>query len=91
MKANLCLEAAERSQWPRLYSLDVPRSHGRIPSLAGNCGPVLQVLGWAELAYAIYCYATYIVVHKICQHWLYVQQNHEFFTDNRGRGEASNE
>ena len=26
VKASLCLEAAERPQWPRLYSLGRPRS-----------------------------------------------------------------
>ena len=28
VKASLCLEAAERPQWPRLYSLGRPRSRG---------------------------------------------------------------
>ena len=28
MKASLCLEAAERPQWPRLYSFQVLRSYG---------------------------------------------------------------
>ena len=48
-KASLCLEAAERPQWPRLYSLGRPRSCDRMPSLVGDRGPVLRVLGWALL------------------------------------------
>ena len=47
MKASLCLEAAERPQCPRLYSLGRPRSCDRMPSLVGGRGPVLRVLGWA--------------------------------------------
>ena len=47
MKASLCLEAAERPQCPRLYSLGRLRSCDRMPSLAGDRGPVLRVLGWA--------------------------------------------
>ena len=47
MKASLCLEAAERPQWPRLYLLSRPRSCGRMPSLVGDRCPVLRVLGWA--------------------------------------------
>ena len=47
VKASLCLEAAERPQWPRLYSLGRPRSCDRMPSLVGDRGLVLRVLGWA--------------------------------------------
>ena len=47
MEASLCLEAAERSQWPRVYSLDRPRSRGCMPSLVGDSGQVLGVQGWA--------------------------------------------
>ena len=43
MEASLCLEAAERPQWPRVYLLDRPRSHGRMPSLVGDSGQVLGV------------------------------------------------
>ena len=43
MEASLCLEATERQQWPRVYSLDRPRSHGRMPSLVGDSGQVLGV------------------------------------------------
>ena len=46
-EASLCLEAAERPQWPRLYSLGRPRSCNRMPSLVGDRGPVLRVVGWA--------------------------------------------
>ena len=31
------------SQWPRVYSLDRPRSRGRMPSLVGDSGQVLGV------------------------------------------------
>ena len=47
MKASLCLEAAERPQWPRLYSLGRPRSCDRMPSLVGERGPELRVPGCA--------------------------------------------
>ena len=47
VNASLCLEAAERPQWPRLYSLGRPRSCDRMPSLVGDRGQVLRVLGWA--------------------------------------------
>ena len=40
-------EAAERPWWARLHSLGRPRSCDRMPSLVGDRGPVLQVLGWA--------------------------------------------
>ena len=45
MEASLCLVAAEEPQWPRVYSLG--RSRGRMPSLVGDSGQVLAVLGWA--------------------------------------------
>ena len=47
VKASLCLEAAERPQWPILYSSGRSRSCDRMPSLIGDCGPVLRALGWA--------------------------------------------
>ena len=53
MKASLCLEAAERPQWPRLYLLSRPRSHGRMPSLVGDRGQVLLVPGWALTQYIV--------------------------------------
>ena len=43
--SKLCLVAAERPQWPRVYSLGRPRSRGRMPSLIGDSGQVLGVLG----------------------------------------------
>ena len=42
VKASLCLEAAERLQWPRVYSLGRPRSRGRMPSLVGDSSQVVQ-------------------------------------------------
>ena len=47
MKASLCLETAERPQWPRVYLLGRLRSCGHMPSLVGDSGQVLRVLGWA--------------------------------------------
>ena len=47
VEASLCLEATERPQWPRVYSLGRPRSRSRMPSLVGDSGQVLGVLGWA--------------------------------------------
>ena len=41
--ASLCLEAAEKPQWPRVYSLDRPRSRDRMPSLVGDSGQVVGV------------------------------------------------
>ena len=46
MEASLCLEAAEKPLWPRVYSLGRPRSHGHMPSLVGDSGQVFGVLGW---------------------------------------------
>ena len=36
VEASLCLEEAERPQWPRVYLLGSPRSHSRMPSLVGD-------------------------------------------------------
>ena len=47
MEASLCLEATDRPQWPRVYLLGRPRSRGGLPSLVGDSGQVLGVLGWA--------------------------------------------
>ena len=89
MKASLCLEAAERPQWPRLYLLSRPRSRGRMPSLVGDRGQVLRVLGWAKLEYAIYHWC-YTLVPKGAEQWLCVEQSRELFSNIRGRGGASN-
>ena len=35
--------SSRRPQWPRVYSLDRPRSCGRMPSLVGDSGQVLGV------------------------------------------------
>ena len=47
MEASLCLVAAERPQWPRVYLLGRLRSCSPMPSLVGDSGQVLGVLGWA--------------------------------------------
>lgn len=43
VKASLCLEAAERTQWPKMYSLGRPRSSSHMPSLVGDC----PLIHWA--------------------------------------------
>ena len=43
MEASLCLEEAERPQCLGVYSLDRPRSRGRMPSLVVDSGQVLGV------------------------------------------------
>ena len=45
VEASSCLEAAEKPQWPRVYSLGRPRSRSRMPSLVGDSGQVLGVTG----------------------------------------------
>ena len=77
MKASLRLEAAQRPQWPRLYLLSRPRSRGCMPSLVGDGGLVLQVLGWAltrirNLPLVRYSQA------KGAVRWLCVEQSCEF-------------
>ena len=46
VEVSLCLVAAERPQWPRVCLLGRPRSRSRMPSLVGDSGQVLGVLGW---------------------------------------------
>ena len=36
VEASLCLEATEMPQWPRLYQLGRPGSHGRILSASSD-------------------------------------------------------
>ena len=86
MKPSLCLEAAEKPQWPRLYSLGRPRSCDRKPSLVGDRGPVLRVLG-GDLTRMR---NLLLVLEKKAEEWLCVEQSHELFSDIRGRGGASN-
>ena len=89
MKASLCVEAAERPQWPRLYSLGRPRSCDRMPSLVGDRGPVLRVLGWALTRMRKYRWL-YDAVEKKAEECLCVEQSRELFSKIRGRGGASN-
>ena len=89
MKASLCLEAAQRPQWPRLYLLSRPRSRGRMPSLVGDGGQVLQVLGWALTRIRNLLLVRYSQA-KGAVWWLCVEQSRELFSDIRGRGGASN-
>ena len=83
------IEAAQRLQWPRLYLLSRPISRGCMPSLVGDGGQVLQVLGWAltrihNLPLVQYSQA------KEAVRWLCVEQSRELFSNIRGRGGASN-
>ena len=84
MKASLRLEATERPQWPRLYSLGRPRSCDHLPSLVGDHGPVLQVLAWALNRWY------YDAVEKEAEEYLCVEQSRELFSKIRGRVGASN-
>ena len=90
MKASLRLEAAERPQWPRLYSLGRPRSCDRMPSLVGDRGQVLRVLGWALTRIRNLSLVLHRLVPKGAERWLCVEQSRELFSDIRGRGGASN-
>ena len=59
-KSKLGSRSSRRPQWPRLYLLSRPRSHGHMPSLVGDRGQVLRVLGWAltricNLSLVLYC------------------------------------
>ena len=80
MKASLCLEAAERPQWPRLYSLGRPRSCDRMPSLVGDRGPVLRVLGWALTRMRNISLVPYVAVEKKAERWLCIKTEFAFFT-----------
>ena len=88
MKARLCLEAAERLQWPRLYLLSRPRSRGCLPSLVSDCDQVLQVLGWA-LTRIRTLLLGYTLPAKGAERWLCMEQSHELFSYIRGGGGAS--
>ena len=83
MEASLCLEAAERPQWPRVYSLGRPKSRGHMPSLVGDYGHVLEMLGLALTR-------IHNLLLKICQQWLCVESSFELFTGIKGKGGASN-
>ena len=89
MKASLCVESAERPQWPRLYSLGRPRSCDRMPSLVVDRGPMLRVLGWALTRMRDNC-CYYSAVEKNAEERLCVEQSRELFSNIRGRGGASN-
>ena len=62
-----------------------------MPSLVGDCGPVLRVLGWAltrmrNISRRWY----YVAIDKKAAEELCGEQNRELFSDIRGRGGASN-
>ena len=91
VKASLCVEAAERLQWPRLYSLGRLRSCDLMPSLVGDHGPVLRVLGWALTRMRKYIVGSYnAAVYKKAEEGLCVEQSRELFSDIMERGGASN-
>ena len=52
VKASLCLEAAERQQWPRLYSMGRPYAKAKLVTVA-RC---FECWAGFQLDYAIYCY-----------------------------------
>ena len=59
-ESKLASRSSRRPQWPRLYLLSSPRSRSRMPSLVGDRGQVLRVLGSAltricNLSLVLYC------------------------------------
>ena len=66
-----------------------PRSCDRMPSLVGDHGPVLRVLGWA-LTRMRNISLVQRAVYKKAEEGLCVEQSHELFSDIMGRGGASN-
>ena len=90
MKASLHLQAAERPQWPRLYSSGRPRSCNRMPSLVGDSGPMLRVLGWALTRMRNIPLVLRHSIEKKAKECLCVEQSRELFSKLRGRGGASN-
>ena len=91
MKASFLLKAAQRPQWPRLYLLSRPKSRGRMPSLVGDSGQVLQVQGWALTRIRNLPLVRYNQA-KGAVRWLCVEQSRELFSDIKikGRSGASN-
>ena len=80
---------ASRSSTKATVAKTVFVARGRMPSLVGDSGQVLQVLGWAltrirNLPLVRYSQA------KGAVRWLCVEQSGELFSDIRGRGGASN-
>ena len=74
------LEVVERPQWARLYWLGRLRSCSHMLRLVSNCGSVLK--------YAIYCWS-YTAVYIPAELLVCVEENHELFTNIRGRGGAA--
>ena len=66
-----------------------PRSYDRMPSLVGDRGPVLRVLGWALTRV---CNISLVLdaVEKEAEECLRVEQSCKLFSKIRGRGGASN-
>ena len=58
-----------------------------MPSLVGDRGPVLQVLGWALTRIRN---ISLVLVEKEVEECLCVEQSRELFSKIRGRGGASN-
>ena len=79
----LCLEEAERPQWPRVYSLGSPRSHSHMPNLVGDSDQVHGVLGRALTRIH-----NLLLVLQCCRQdistVLCVEQSSELLTDIRG-------
>ena len=66
LKAILCLEAAERLHWSRLYSLGRPRSHGCILSPIGDRGSHFECcMGWALTR----IHNLSLMLHSCSQEW----------------------
>ena len=73
-------------------SLGRPRSCDRKPSLVGDHGPVLRVLGWAltRMFNLSLVDIYYGVVEKKAEECLCVEQSRELFSEIMGRGGATN-
>ena len=65
-------------------------SRGRMPSLVGDRGQVLRVLGWALTRIRNLSLVLRSGIPKGAERWLCVEQSRELFSDIRGRGGASN-
>ena len=70
--------AVARAQHGHTTFVRLPRGHrGSMPSVVGDPGQVLRVLGWA------YCWC-YSLTAKEADWWLCVEQSCELFSDIRG-------
>ena len=60
-EASLCIEAAERLQWPKLYSVGRPRSDGHMPSLVGD-----DIANASSAGLVLHCCTQDISIVAVC-------------------------